>query len=230
MYLETRCATVSERRALAVTDAATNRSFRPQLATLDSALRSRNPDLHRLSSLSKLTHYYYKLDEWLAVLQALARARSRLLIVTGFPLSIRAQIPKLPLIHPAYNLSGLSFRVLGTPLSYAWNQRQPPELTPSWEANLDALKASREWDPSRNDVAFLGCGAYGLPLQHHAKRRNISSVYVGGLLATLFGIHSKRARASFSASFNSHWMAPLPEETPEGNEKMEGGAYWGSRL
>ena len=228
MYLETRCAIVSERRALAVTDAATNRSHRPQLATLDPALRSRNPDLHRLSSLGKLIHYYYRLDEWLAILEGLAFARSRLLVVTGFPLSIKAQLPKLDRIHPGYNLSGLSIRVLGTPLSYSWNQRQPAELTPSWEANLDVLKASNEWDPALSDVAFLGCGAYGLPLQHHAKRRNISSVYVGGLLATLFGIRSKRARA-FSTSFNSHWMEPLPEETPEGNERMEGGAYWGSR-
>ena len=49
------------------------------------------------------------------------------------------------------------------------------------------LKSSPEWDVQRNDVALLGCGAYGLPLALHAKRRGLSAVYVGAQLQTLLG-------------------------------------------
>ena len=117
-------------------------------------------------------------------------------------------------------------------MTFGWNAEQMREHQgaseeTSWEHVLERLKRSTEWDPSTSRVALLGCGAYGVPLASHAKTRNMSAVYVGGLLPALFGIAGKRHRETFASSLNEAWISPLPEETPAGNERVEGGAYWG---
>ena len=57
----------------------------------------------------------------------------------------------------------------------------------------------------------------------------MSAVYVGGLLPAFFGIAGTRHRKQFSGRMNSHWIAPLPDETPGGSEQfsLEPRAYWG---
>jgi glycerol-3-phosphate dehydrogenase len=42
------------------------------------------------------------------------------------------------------------------------------------------------------DVALIGCGAYGLPLASHVKRKGKQSIHLGGGLQLLFGIKGKR--------------------------------------
>ena len=100
----------------------------------------------------------------------------------------------------------------------------------SWAAALDRLKRSPEWHPRRNQLALLGCGAYGLPLARFAKGRNVSAIYVGGLLPLLFGVHGRRQRTSreYAPRINAHWAAPRADETPSGTEHLVGepGAYW----
>ena len=61
-----------------------------------------------------------------------------------------------------------------------------------WLDVLEALKTSHHWNRSRSQVAFLGCGAYGMPLGRHAVARGMSAVYVGGFLQVLFGIGGAR--------------------------------------
>ena len=148
--------------------------------------------LTALSSIRRLLTYNTSLDFWLDVLEELSRSKARLLIVTGFAASVRHQIPRLHLIHPKRDLSGLRFRVLGAPMGF-------PRLgTPDWplpadirdenyDTRLDRMMASPEFDARRNDVAFLGCGPLGLPLARHAKLRGMSAVYVGGLIQLFFG-------------------------------------------
>ena len=51
--------------------------------------------------------------------------RTRLLVVSGFPQSIRAQLPKLGAVNPHHDLTGLRIRLLGTPLSFGWNRCRP---------------------------------------------------------------------------------------------------------
>ena len=153
--------------------------------------------LRAMSRLSHLVDYDVSLDHWLGVLEALSRSRTRLLIVTGFASTVQYQIPRLRLVHPNYDLSGLQIRVLAAPMTFPRlaTSEWPLEVDPKDEnfgARLDRLRASSEWDPSRNDVAFLGCGALGLPLARHAKERGISAVYLGGLVQLLFGISGKR--------------------------------------
>ena len=142
------------------------------------------------------------------------------------------QLSKLRKVHPARDLSQLQVRVLGVPMAFSWNRELVFRLKgQTWATTLDQLKASDEWDRSRNRVAILGCGAYGLPLANHAKQRNMSAVYVGGLLPLLFGVHSSPPRIDsalngLAAANNSHWMPPLPQETPAGRSRLEHGAYW----
>ena len=198
-------------------------------------------DVTPLLRVSHVIHYYKKLDEWLDVLEALAARRTRVLIVTGFAMTVTRQIPNLSRIHPRHNLRGLRFRVLAAPLYPNWSTPlwQNPWRRALWRdnfvENLAVLKRSREWDPSRNEVALLGCGLYGLPLAYRAKQSGISSAYIGGLIAPLFGIHGKRHRADarINSSINAHWRVPLPEETPNravtargDPDRVPGGAYW----
>lgn len=162
-------------------------------------------------NLDNVIAYNTSLDYWLEVLEALSRARARVLIVTSFAASVKRQIPKLALIHPRHNLSGLSFRVLAAPLHF------PLHGTPDWPlpdhkkdftyaTSLDRLLASREWDANLNQVAFLGCSIMGLPVARFARAKGVSSVYVGGLIQLFFGIAGMRYLecAAASASHSSH--------------------------
>ena len=135
------------------------------LASLD--VPALHQHTHRI--MDRRIRFEQSVSYWVGVLEALAARRSRLLVVTPFPLSIARQAPKLQHIHPGANLSGLSIRVLGVPISYSWNMLNVADTRRdgNWSATLSRLKLSDEWDPARNDVAFLGCGAYGLPLAAH---------------------------------------------------------------
>jgi len=72
------------------------------------------------------------------------------------------------------------------------------------------------------DVAIIGCGAYGFPLAACAKRLGKQAIHLGGATQLLFGIKGKR----WGDIGNEHWVHPLPEEHPQGFEKVEGGCYW----
>ena len=202
----------------------------------------------KLSQMGSMVHYNVSLDYWLEVLEQLARRRTRLLIVTGFSASVEYQIPRLHLIHPRRNLSGLAFRVLAAPM------QEPRMGTPGWPlpndpkeenygTHLDKLTASKEWDPKLNDVAMLGCGPLGMPLSKFARGRGISAIYVGGLIQLLFGIAGRRYLEKVTPSehevgglavkvfqrqglVNEHWIRPLDSETPRLFREVEGGAYW----
>jgi len=92
------------------------------------------------------------------------------------------------------------------------------------------------------DIALIGCGAYGLPLAAHVKRLGKQAVHVGGGLQLMFGILGKRWTTghlkpleyrpgvkidwNYRSLFNDQWCYPLPEDTPQGNEKVEDSCYW----
>ena len=202
--------------------------------------------LSELSNMSRMINYNVSLSYWLEVLETFARRRARLLVVTGFAASVRHQLPKLHLIHPRHNLSGLRIRVLAAPMA------APRMGTPEWplpthpkDENyahyLDQLIASPEWDPRINNVALLGCGPFGLPLARHAREKGVSSIYVAGLVTLLFGITGRRYVENLKngtasggladevfrpGTINEHWRPPLDVETPHNFRTLEGGAYW----
>jgi hypothetical protein len=80
------------------------------------------------------------------------------------------------------------------------------------------------------DVALIGAGAYGLPIAAFVKGQGRQAVHMGGATQLLFGIKGRRWEREYEDSvvplFNSSWVRPLPEETPEGAPLVEGGCYW----
>ena len=171
----------------------------------------------------------YSIDHFLALLEELSRRQARVLIVSGFPLSVRRQVHNLQRVHPTLNLGGLTIRVLGSPMSHEWN---PGGMQHSdWVESLAALQASTEWNASINQVALLGCGAFGMPLASHARTRGMSSIYVGGRLPALFGVAGTHDRSlpSVHARLNEHWIRPLSQEIPQVTDRSpnhEVSLYW----
>lgn len=97
-----------------------------------------------------------------------------------------------------------------------------------WFEALDDMK--RQVCRAGFDVLIAGAGAYSLPLCVYARSLGKVGIHLGGNTQLLFGILGKRwlvPNASIdSRFFNDAWMYPLPEETPEGCEKVENGCYW----
>jgi hypothetical protein len=82
------------------------------------------------------------------------------------------------------------------------------------------------------DIAIIGCGAYGFPLAAHVKRMGKKALHLGGVTQVLFGIIGNRWLQESNHTyvkdnfFNEHWVRPLPSETPQGIDKVEGACYW----
>lgn len=78
------------------------------------------------------------------------------------------------------------------------------------------------------DIAIIGCGAYGLSLGAHIKRMGKQAIHMGGATQILFGIKGNRwdNHPVISKLYNENWIKPLPEETPDGKDKVEDGCYW----
>ena len=96
-----------------------------------------------------------------------------------------------------------------------------------------------EIDRHDYDVCLIGCGAYGLPLAAHVKRRGKQAIHLGGALQLLFGIKGKRwedpmygvkawgiPQGSYSSLINEYWVRPEETEKPKSSGAVEGGCYW----
>ena len=134
-----------------------------------------------------------------------------------------------------------------------------PDILPDF-ATLDVIKAvqslgegdsrfsdwfealrwmENEIDKRDYDVCLIGCGAYGLPLAAHVKRRGKQAIHLGGALQLLFGIKGKRwedpmygvkewriPQGSYSSLINEYWVRPDSTDTPKSSIAVEGGCYW----
>lgn len=78
------------------------------------------------------------------------------------------------------------------------------------------------------DVALIGAGSYGMPLAHECFRKGKQAIYVGGALQLYFGIKGQRwdNDGNFCRLYNQYWVRPLPEESTEKAQEVEGGCYW----
>ncbi len=91
-----------------------------------------------------------------------------------------------------------------------------------WFEALDYMK--KEIDKKDFDIALIGCGAYGLPLAAHVKRKGKRAIHVGGALQLMFGIKGKRWDEK--GFYDENWVVPLEEDAPKRKDKIEGGCYW----
>ena len=87
------------------------------------------------------------------------------------------------------------------------------------------------------DVALIGCGAYGLPLAAHCKKKGKKAIHLGGVLQLLFGIKGKRWESKDYGSElpektykdlmnNPYWVRPSETDKPYNATNVEGGCYW----
>ena len=148
-----------------------------------------------------------------------ALAGKTVLVIHPFTKSIQAQYKKRcllfedPRVLPEFEL-----KTITAVQSVAYNTGGSVHTT--W---FDALNhMCDQMTQIEFDVAIIGCGAYGFSLAAFAKRLGKQAIHLGGATQLLFGIKGKR----WGEIGNEHWVRPLPEEHPQGFEKVEGGCYW----
>ena len=100
----------------------------------------------------------------------------------------------------------------------------------SW---FDALHhMEQQIDATKYDVALIGCGAYGMPLAAHCKKKGKQAIHLGGALQLLFGIRGKRWDEQYGMVHytkmlsNPSWVRPYQEETPKSAQNIENACYW----
>ena len=96
-----------------------------------------------------------------------------------------------------------------------------------WFEALHAME--EEIDKQEYDVALIGCGAYGMSLAAHCKRRGKIAIHMASWVQMLFGIYGQRwvvDQPEYASFINEYWVRPLESEKPANIEKVENGAYW----
>jgi hypothetical protein len=165
-------------------------------------------------------HYIYS-KPWTQSLQG-----KRVLIISPFTKSIKAQLPKRNKIYDGVDLfPDCSFVLLAPPQTQA--------DMPSLEFDEELLNFYHKLDEIQNDydIALLSCGGYANPILNYiyTKHRK-SGMYIGGTLQMFFGIYGNRWLLERSdvlrLYINNHWVRPLISERPIGHEKVENSCYW----
>ncbi|WP_282118130.1 hypothetical protein [Maribacter aquivivus] len=167
--------------------------------------------------LKDIEPYFHK-SPWTKALKG-----KNVLVIHPFTTSIRSQYKKRELLFedknilPEFNLITLRAvqSIAGEKTSYD-----------TWFEALDYMK--NEIDKIDFDIAIIGCGAYGLSLGAHIKRKGKKAIHIGGATQILFGIKGSRwdNHPIISKLYNEHWIKPMPEETPKDKDKVEEGCYW----
>lgn len=175
------------------------------------------PSIIPLGSLE--TYYCRCSDLWTQFLEG-----KRVLVIHPFVNSIRLQYSKRMEIWngrkdilPAFDL--IQIRAPHYPVLV------PPKF-PHWFASLEDLQ--NQMSELDFDVALIGAGAYSFPLAVYAQKLGKHGIHLGGALQIYFGIKGKRwdQHPVISKFYNEHWIRPLPEDTPQGTQLIEGGCYW----
>ena len=107
----------------------------------------------------------------------------------------------------------------------------------NWFEALQSMKD--EIDKHNYDICLIGCGAYGMSLAAHVKRRGKKAVHLAGALQLLFGIIGNRWEnpiygvkewgipvGTYSNLINEFWIRPGKEGRPVNANKVEGACYW----
>ncbi len=92
----------------------------------------------------------------------------------------------------------------------------------SWFHALNYMKS--QIDDVEYDICLIGCGAYGLPLAAHIKRKGKKAIHLGGSTQLLFGI--KGRRWDNTNLYNQYWVRPHADETPDIAPNVENSCYW----
>ena len=162
---------------------------------------------------------YYHSTPWSAALEG-----KTVLVVSPFASSIESQYRRRHAVwrtHPDV-LPSFSLATIKAP-QYDHLVKSP---FADWVEALEALKSQVAAVPF--DVLIVGAGAWGLPLAVFAKELGKVGIHLGGATQVLFGIKGRRweNHPVIANLINEAWVRPSAEETPRGNERIEGGCYW----
>jgi hypothetical protein len=146
----------------------------------------------------------------------------RVLVITPFADTVRAQFERMPKIWSKKPEMAVSFELLTlrTPFAAAI----APSPYRDWQSGLDDLR--RSMDMLHFDVAIIGAGAWSVPLAAHAKLSGRVGVHLGGATQILFGVRGRRwdTNPKHAPFITDAWVRP--GERPAQLSKIEGGCYW----
>lgn len=95
---------------------------------------------------------------------------------------------------------------------------------------FEALKyMEKEIDSHEYDIALIGCGAYGMSLAAHCKRKGKIAIHMASWVQMLFGIYGQRwavDQPEYAKFIKKSWVRPQENERPKNLESVESGAYW----
>lgn len=95
---------------------------------------------------------------------------------------------------------------------------------------FEALKhMEKQMDEIDYEVALIGCGAYGMNLAAHAKRKGKIAIHLAGWTQMLFGIYGNRwiqDQPEYSKFVNDYWIRPSKNERPNNADRVENACYW----
>ena len=143
----------------------------------------------------------------------------RVLVVSPFAGLIERQYLQKDRIHNGdFKLPQFTLITFKAPLT----QNGEDKRFRNWKQALNYIYTNTK--DIKFDIALLGCGSYGLPLQGMYKRIGKSSIYLGAEISPLFGIFGERWKDM--PFLNEYWVRPSKEDTPKCAPLIEGGCYW----
>lgn len=97
----------------------------------------------------------------------------------------------------------------------------------NWFEALEYMK--NEMDTIDYEIVLVGCGAYGMHLAAHAKRKGKIAIHLAGWTQMLFGIYGNRwisDQPEYSKYVNEYWVRPSEIERPQNASTVENACYW----
>ena len=164
-------------------------------------------------------------EPWTTALQG-----KKVLVVHPFSETIKAQYAKRETIHKDYRI--LPKFTLQTIKAIQSITGMKPEGFRNWFDALHYMES--QIDKTDYDICIIGCGAYGLLLAAHCKRKGKKAIHMGGATQLLFGIKGKRwdnpnygfNGKSYLSFMTPQWVRPTANETPKKAFDIEEGCYW----
>ena len=164
---------------------------------------------------------------YLDALRTLTQQGKTVLAAFPFAETARHQLSRFKDVYPNVDFDISRIRTYQTQITTPGN-----EPASTWLETFESMREDIAAIPF--DVAFLGCGSYGIPLSLAIRKLGRSALYVGGRLQMCFGIKGSRwtgtypPDAAFREMFwNDAWIYPSPEEHPENHASVgKGGCYW----
>jgi hypothetical protein len=182
------------------------------------------PDKRMFCSFAfDIFHYIYSPTFWTKALKG-----KRLLIISPFEESIRAQLEKRAQLYDGVDLfPECTFTTIRS------TQTQGDEKSESFVKEIAAFFKRLDAVSGEYDIALVSCGGYGnMVCNYIYERHRKSAIYVGGVLQMYFGNLGKRwirERPDIIKMFvdgNDAWTRPSELEKPKNYLNVEDACYW----